>query len=155
MGNQAHAGEPIRRAVRASASRHHRSGARSPLLTNKTDLAASRCCCLAERKKFAGQSKPADLEMDLWLGPASMRDYNACYVPFKWRGWWDFGTGALGDMACHIMDMPYWALEPGLTRVGNLAESGGATTETGPPGRRSRTRFPALQSVGGERAALL
>ena len=44
------------------------------------------------------------------LGPAQ-GSYSSKYVPFKWRGWWDYGTGALGDMACHIMDMPYWALD--------------------------------------------
>ena len=47
---------------------------------------------------------PAELEWDLWLGPASFIEYNPAYLPFNWRGWWAFGTGALGDMACHIMD---------------------------------------------------
>lgn len=56
---------------------------------------------------------PAHLQWDLWLGPAAYRPYNAAYHPFKWRGFWDFGTGALGDMACHILDPVYWALELG------------------------------------------
>lgn len=47
---------------------------------------------------------PAELDWNLWLGPAGYIDYNPAYVPFNWRGWWAFGTGALGDMACHIMD---------------------------------------------------
>lgn len=47
---------------------------------------------------------PAELNWDLWIGPGKMIDYNPAYLPFNWRGWWDFGTGALGDMACHIMD---------------------------------------------------
>lgn len=47
---------------------------------------------------------PKELDWDLWLGPAKKIDYNPAYVPFNWRGWWAFGTGALGDMACHIMD---------------------------------------------------
>lgn len=47
---------------------------------------------------------PAELDWNLWLGPAQYIDYNPAYVPFNWRGWWNFGTGALGDMACHIMD---------------------------------------------------
>lgn len=47
---------------------------------------------------------PAELNWDLWLGPAKKIDYNPNYLPFNWRGWWAFGTGALGDMACHIMD---------------------------------------------------
>lgn len=47
---------------------------------------------------------PSELDWDLWLGPAQYIDYNPAYLPFNWRGWWNFGTGALGDMACHIMD---------------------------------------------------
>lgn len=47
---------------------------------------------------------PKELNWDLWLGPAKYIDYNPAYLPFNWRGWWAFGTGALGDMACHIMD---------------------------------------------------
>jgi predicted dehydrogenase len=47
---------------------------------------------------------PKELNWDLWLGPAKKIDYNPAYLPFNWRGWWAFGTGALGDMACHIMD---------------------------------------------------
>lgn len=47
---------------------------------------------------------PPELDWNLWLGPASFIDYNPAYLPFNWRGWWAFGTGALGDMACHIMD---------------------------------------------------
>ncbi|MEL6303616.1 MAG: Gfo/Idh/MocA family oxidoreductase [Bacteroidota bacterium] len=56
---------------------------------------------------------PKGLDWDLWLGPAKMRDYNAAYLPFKWRGWWDFGTGALGDMGCHIMETPFSVLDLG------------------------------------------
>nr|PZN57294.1 MAG: oxidoreductase [Bacteroidota bacterium] len=47
---------------------------------------------------------PKELDWDLWLGPAEKRDYNPAYHPFNWRGWFPFGTGALGDMACHILD---------------------------------------------------
>jgi len=50
---------------------------------------------------------PAELDWDLWLGPTKYEPYNPVYVPFNWRGWWSFGTGALGDMACHIMDPIY------------------------------------------------
>lgn len=56
---------------------------------------------------------PETLEWDLWLGPAADRPYSSAYVPFKWRGWWDFGTGALGDIACHAMDAAFWTLNPG------------------------------------------
>jgi predicted dehydrogenase len=50
---------------------------------------------------------PAELNWDLWLGPAKEIPYNPAYLPFNWRGWWSFGTGALGDMACHIMDAAF------------------------------------------------
>ena len=61
---------------------------------------------------------PETLDWDLWLGPAAERPYchmhpdseRPAYHPFTWRGWWDFGTGALGDMACHIMNPANWAL---------------------------------------------
>ena len=56
---------------------------------------------------------PASFHWDLWLGPAGDYDYHSAYAPFKWRGWWDFGCGAIGDMAIHLMDPTFWALELG------------------------------------------
>ncbi len=53
---------------------------------------------------------PADLDWDLWLGPAQKVGYTPAYHPFKWRGWWNFGAGALGDIGCHIMDVPFRVL---------------------------------------------
>ncbi len=50
---------------------------------------------------------PKELDWDLWLGPVKEMDYNPAYLPFNHRGWWNFGTGALGDMACHIMDAAF------------------------------------------------
>ena len=54
---------------------------------------------------------PDTLAWDLWLGPAPARPFNPAYLPFKWRGWWDFGTGALGDIGCHAMDPVFRALK--------------------------------------------
>jgi len=54
---------------------------------------------------------PAELDWDLWIGPAPMRPYSPTYHPFAWRAWVDFGCGALGDMACHILDPAFWALK--------------------------------------------
>lgn len=54
---------------------------------------------------------PATLSWDLFLGPAPERPYHPAYTPFNWRGFWDFGTGALGDIACHAMDAAFWALD--------------------------------------------
>ncbi len=58
-------------------------------------------------------SVPSTLNWDVWLGPAPFRPYHPAYHPFSWRGLWDFGTGALGDMGAHIMDQPFWALKLG------------------------------------------
>jgi predicted dehydrogenase len=125
MGNQAHAGEPIRRAVELI-----RAGIIGPVRevhawTNRPIWPQGM------KERPPAQAVPSTLDWDLWLGPAPAREYNAAYLPFNWRGWWDFGTGALGDMACHIMDMPYWALELGApTSV--EAESEGNTAESAP-----------------------
>lgn len=54
---------------------------------------------------------PKPLHWDLWLGGAAERDYHPAYVPFAWRGWWDFGCGAIGDMAIHLMDPAVWAFQ--------------------------------------------
>ena len=53
---------------------------------------------------------PASLDWDLWIGPAATRPYHPTYHPGTWRAWWDFGTGSLGDLGCHILDAPFWAL---------------------------------------------
>lgn len=85
---------------------------------------------------------PEYLDWDLWLGPAPVRPYNDGYHPFKWRGFWDFGTGALGDMGCHNMDAAFWALELGApTSV--EAEVSGINSETAPKWSVIRYQFPA------------
>lgn len=56
---------------------------------------------------------PEGLNWDLWLGPAPVRPYHPCYHPFRWRGWWDFGTGVLGDIGCHNLSAAFKALKLG------------------------------------------
>jgi predicted dehydrogenase len=56
---------------------------------------------------------PSTLDWDLWLGPAPYRPYHPAYLPGMWRGWWDFGTGGLGDMGCHVLDHVFWSLRLG------------------------------------------
>jgi len=56
---------------------------------------------------------PEHFHWDLWLGPAQDRDFHPVYAPRSWRGWWDFGCGAIGDMAIHLMDPSFWALDLG------------------------------------------
>jgi predicted dehydrogenase len=85
---------------------------------------------------------PATLDWDLWLGPAPKRPYHPSYLPFNWRGWWDFGTGALGDMGCHNMDTAYWALKLGVPSAVE-AEASGMNKETFPKWSIIKYEFPA------------
>ena len=62
----------------------------------------------------AEEPVPEGMDWDSWIGPAQMRPFSSAYAPFKWRGWWDFGCGAMGDMACHNMDPAFWILKLGL-----------------------------------------
>lgn len=88
---------------------------------------------------------PKNLDWDRWLGPAPERPYHPAYVPFSWRGFWDFGCGALGDMACHIADPANWALrlsEQGPLSVECLMQEG-KTSETFPNRSTIRYEFPS------------
>jgi predicted dehydrogenase len=102
MGTQIHGGDNYRRVVELI-----QSGA----------IGTVREVHVWVRVSYGGRERPKDqpeipkgLHWDLWLGPAPKRPYHSTYVPFRWRGWWDFGGGALADMACHHMDLPFWAL---------------------------------------------
>ncbi len=89
-----------------------------------------------------GHWVPETLNWDLFIGPAPMRPYNSIYHPWNWRGWWDFGTGALGDMACHILHPVFKGLRLGYpTRV-----QGNSTlllTECAPNAQTVKFVFPA------------
>ena len=94
---------------------------------------------------------PPTLDWNLWLGPAAERPYNPRYAPFNWRGWWDFGTGAMGDMACHIMDAAYWVL--GLKYPARITpETTTMFTETAPAAERITYEFP---TIGARKAVTL
>ncbi len=85
---------------------------------------------------------PGHISWDLWLGPAPERPYHRVYLHFKWRGWWDFGTGALGDMACHTANLPYMALQLGAPATVS-AESEEPNPETCPAWAKITYEFPA------------
>ena len=85
---------------------------------------------------------PSTLDWDLWLGPAPSRPYNPAYLPFKWRGWWDFGTGALGDIGCHSMDPVFRALKLSAP-LSVQASSTRVNEETFPLGSIITYQFPA------------
>jgi predicted dehydrogenase len=94
---------------------------------------------------------PSTFDWDLWLGPIHERPYNTIYAPLGWRGWRDFGTGALGDMGCHIIDHPVWALglgapstvEASVTLDGSVVAGGGPNFETYPIASIITYQFPA------------
>jgi len=140
MGNQGHAGESNRLIVEWVAD-----GAIGPV---------REVHCWTNRPIWPqGIDRPEDtpkvpktLDWDLWLGPAPVRPYHPAYHPFKWRGWWDFGTGALGDMACHIMDTPVWALNLGHATSAEAVATP-VNEETGPLRSMINFEFPARGSM--------
>lgn len=75
----------------------------------------------------APETAPDNVAWDLWLGPVASRPYSSKYLPFNWRGWWDFGCGAMGDMACHNMDPAFWILKLGLPDKVKATVSGPVT----------------------------
>lgn len=106
---------------------------------------------------------PSGLHWDLWIGPAPARPYHPSYQPANWRRWWDFGNGTLGDMGCHFVDLPFWAL--GLRHPTTIEALGPPVNpETAPDRLVVKYGFPARDAQppvaltwyqGGERPATL
>ncbi len=98
---------------------------------------------------------PAGFDWNLWLGPVKERPYHPAYAPVSWRGWLDFGTGALGDMGCHIIDHPVWALglraptsvEARSTLDGSFLDGNQRNMETFPIASIIKYEFPARGSL--------
>ena len=89
---------------------------------------------------------PNTLNWDLFTGPAKLNPYNNVYHPWNWRGWWDFGTGAFGDMACHVLDPVYQSLKLGYPdRV--QGRSTQINTESAPQSEVVEFRFPARDNL--------
>ncbi|MHC4402458.1 MAG: Gfo/Idh/MocA family protein [Planctomycetota bacterium] len=86
---------------------------------------------------------PDNLNWDLWLGPAPERPYGKGYHPFSWRGWWDFGTGALGDMACHEINMAFMGLDL-RNPISIQAETSGHNKDSFPKWSIVTYEFPAI-----------
>lgn len=139
MGNQGHAGEGIRLI---------REYVEAGLLGNiqRVEFWTNRPIWpQAINRNTQAHNVPETMDWDLWLGPAAARPYSPAYAPFNWRGWWDFGTGAMGDMACHIMDAAYWTL--GLKYPSRITpESTLLFSETAPTSERITYEFPAVGS---------
>ncbi len=95
---------------------------------------------------------PPTLNWDLWLGPAKSRPYHPVYLPFSWRGWWDFGTGVLGDIGCHQLDPVFRALKLGYPTTveacsSNMDEAPAVKEETAPKSSIVRYQFPAREGM--------
>ncbi|MCS7273559.1 MAG: Gfo/Idh/MocA family oxidoreductase [Fimbriimonadales bacterium] len=136
MGNQHHASEPLRMAVEVL-----RSGAIGTV--REVHAWSDRPIWPQGIARPTGEKPvPPHLFWDAWLGPAPYRPYHDGYHPFNWRGWWDFGTGALGDMGCHIIDPAYWALDLGLPTSVEM-EGEPRMPESGPKSSRAIFEFPA------------
>ena len=132
MGNQGHAGEGLRRTrewIQAGAIGHVRE------VHGWTDRPGNWWPQPAQRSEPPG-SKPADLDWDLWLGCAPEQPYDRALHPSAWRGWFDFGTGALGDMAVHNLDPAFYSLD--------LEAPISAETEASELGEES---YPAWQRI--------
>jgi predicted dehydrogenase len=112
--------------------------------------AAREAALAALHGKVAAEHKsepPRHLNWDCFLGPAQYRPYAPIYHPFSWRGWWDFGTGAIGDMACHTANMVYMALKLGLPTSVVCEEVEGLNPETAPTGARVALMFPEREGL--------
>ena len=96
---------------------------------------------------------PDTLDWDLFIGPAKYRQYNHAYTPWNWRGWWDFGTGALGDMACHVLHPAFIALE-----LGSPAKMQGSSTllltDSAPNAEMVKLIFPKRKASNGNKMKL-
>ncbi len=139
MGNQGHAYEGARRIVEII-----RAGAIGEVREVHcwTDRPNGRWWKQPPQQPIRIQTPPSTIAWDLWLGPAPQRGYSRSYCPHDWRAWWDFGSGALGDMACHVVDAAYWALELGSPESVE-SQSEGATKETAPSWQIIKFHFPA------------
>jgi hypothetical protein len=142
MGNQGSAGDGLRRAVEVI---------QAGIIGDPKELHvwSNRPIWPQGINRPAGEDKvPENLDWDLWLGPAAYRPYkDGVYHDFKWRGWYDFGTGALGDMACHTVNMPFRALKLGYPSVVELELASRIYPETFPLSSRIRFEFPEREGL--------
>ena len=135
MGTQIHAGDNYRRVVELI-----QAGTIGDV--NEVHVWVSKGWGGGDRPE-GGEAPPASLSWDLWLGPAPERPYvPGRYHPAQWRRWWDFGQGTLGDMGCHYMDLPFWALDL-RHPVSCEAEGPKVHPETCPLGLKVHYKFPA------------
>jgi hypothetical protein len=142
MGNQGSAGDGLRRAVEViqagviGAPRELHVWSNRPIWPQGLD------------RPEGEDPVPESVDWDLWLGPAPYRPFKkGVYHTFNWRGWYDFGTGALGDMACHTVNMPFRALKLGFPTAVELEVASRVYPETYPLTSRIRWDFPEREGL--------
>jgi len=91
---------------------------------------------------------PAGMDWDSWIGPAPYRDYHSDLHPHEWHGWYDFGNGSIGNMACHVLDGVFWALKIGHPASIEVEFNRGGSDERYPLGSRIRWDIPAREGMG-------
>jgi predicted dehydrogenase len=142
MGNQGSAGDGLRRAVEVI---------QAGVIGNAHELHvwSNRPIWPQGLDRPKGENPvPKELDWNLWQGPAPLRPYvEGVYHPFKWRGWMDYGTGALGDMACHTVNMPFRALKLGYPTVVECELASRFYPETYPLTSRIRFEFPEREGL--------
>jgi predicted dehydrogenase len=141
MGNQGSSADGLRRAVEVIQAGTIGNAKEVHVWTNRPVWPQGR------PRPEGADALPEDFDWDLWLGPAPLRPFKKdAYHPFVWRGWLDFGTGALGDMACHTVNMPFRALQLGYPSFVE-AESSGMNGESYPLASKIRFDFPKRGNV--------
>jgi predicted dehydrogenase len=147
MGNQGHSGEGVRKLCEMIWSGAIGQIREAHIWTNRPVWPQG------YDRPEGSDPVPPTLDWNVWLGGAPERPFKAihpahggrCYLPHEWRGWWDFGCGALGDMACHIADPANWALK--LSTISPTAvevvHQEGETKEQGPKKSHLKFSFPA------------
>jgi predicted dehydrogenase len=147
MGNQGHAGDGIRKSVEA-----YRSG----LIGEVSEVFAWNGGPQMGGQHFANPATmppptspiPDGLAWDLWLGPAAKRDFYRDYLPYKWRAFYDFGSGMLGDWGCHTFDTPVWMLDLDPPTVVECLERKPSPDGLITAGSRIKYSFPANAQRG-------
>jgi predicted dehydrogenase len=142
MGNQGSSENGLRRAVEVVHSGVIGSVKQIHVWTNRPIWPQ------AIRRPEGADPVPPNLKWDLWLGPAPSRPFKKdVYQPFKWRGWFEFGTGAMGDMACHTANMPFRAAKLGYPSRVELVEHSELNPDTFPKTSKIRFVFPEREGL--------
>ncbi|MBN2309726.1 MAG: Gfo/Idh/MocA family oxidoreductase [Candidatus Hydrogenedentes bacterium] len=143
MGNQGHSGEGVRQMCEMIWAGFIGEVKEAHIWTDRSKSHISSGWIQGQPNPLPEEPIPDTLDWNQWIGPAPMRPYNHGYCPFAWRGWWDFGCGALGDMGCHIMDPAFWALDLSEPASVECIHQKDKNDQTGPSEAIVKYEFPA------------